>query len=97
MARNKNNVTLKDALEMMVKELKLKPRIDEVRIREEWVKLMGAPIAKYTQNISLKDGKLYIKVTSAALQHELSYSRGKIIELFNKELGEDIIKEVIIF
>lgn len=95
--RNKNNVTLKQALDAMVKNLKLKGGIDEVRVREEWQKLMGGPIAKYTREISLKKGKLYVKVDSAPLKQELSYSREKIKELFNKELGEEIIQEVVIF
>jgi predicted nucleic acid-binding Zn ribbon protein len=95
--RSKNNVTLKEALDNMVKDLKLKHGIDEVRIREEWVRLMGAPISKYTREISLRKGKLYVKVESAPLKQELSFSRDKIRELFNKELGEEIIHEVVIF
>jgi predicted nucleic acid-binding Zn ribbon protein len=95
--RNKNNVTLKQALDSMVKDLRLKSGIDEIRVQEEWHKIMGAPISKYTKEISLKKGKLYVKVESAPLKQELSYSRDKIKELFNKELGEEIIREVIIF
>jgi hypothetical protein len=95
--KHKNSVTLGQALAMMVEELKLKPKLDEVRIRDGWIKLMGKPIAKYTQNISLSNGKLYIKVESAALQNELFYSREKIKELFNRELGEAVIHEVIVF
>lgn len=81
----------------MVKDLRLKSGIDEIRVQEEWHKIMGAPISKYTKEISLKKGKLYVKVESAPLKQELSYSRDKIKELFNKELGEEIIREVIIF
>ncbi|MCW5908508.1 MAG: DUF721 domain-containing protein [Chitinophagales bacterium] len=94
--RTKNNVTLKEALEAMVKESKLKNGIDEVRVQEQWFKLMGAPIAKYTQQISLRKGKLYVKVESAPLKQELSYSREKIKTLFNRELGEEVIREVVI-
>lgn len=94
--QGKNNVTLKEALETLIRELKLKNGIDEVRVNELWVKLMGAPIVKYTQHISLRKGKLYIKVASAPLKQELSYSREKIITLFNRELGEELIHEVII-
>ena len=95
--RNKNNVTIGQALDAMVRELKLKGGIDEVRVREAWARLMGAPIHKYTQQISLKGGKLYVKVESAPLKQELSFSKEKIRELFNKELGEEIIREVVIF
>ncbi len=95
--RHKNNVTLQEALTEMVKTLKLKSGIDEVRIQELWSQLMGAPISKYTKQISFKSGKLYVKVESAPLKQELSFSKEKIKELFNKELGEELIREVIIF
>lgn len=94
--RSKNNVSLQEALDRMVKDLKLKHGIDEVRIREGWAKLMGAPISKYTKEISLRKGKLYVKVDSAPLKQELSFSRDKIRELFNTELGEEVILEVVI-
>jgi hypothetical protein len=95
--RNKNSVTIKQALEMMVSDLKIKGKLDESRIRDAWATVMGKPIAKYTTNISLNKSKLYVQVNSAALKHELNYSREKIKEVFNKELGEPIIKDVIIY
>ncbi len=95
--RAKNDVTIGQALDMMVDNLKLRSKLNESRIREGWVEVMGKPIAKYTSSVSLRDGKLYIKIDSAALKQELNYSRGKIMELFNKELGPNVVKDVVIF
>mgnify|MGYP001548201274 CR=1 FL=1 len=94
---NKNSVTIKQALEMMVSDLKIKGKLDESRIRDAWGKIMGSPIAKYTTKISLNKSKLYVQVSSAALKQELNYSREKIMEVFNKERGDSIIKEVIVY
>jgi predicted nucleic acid-binding Zn ribbon protein len=58
---------------------------------------MGAMIARHTSNISLRKGKLYLKIESAALKQELTYSKDKIKEIFNKELGENVITDVLIF
>ena len=82
---------------MMVDDLKLRSKLNESRIKEGWVEIMGKPIAKYTSSVSLSHGNLYIKIESAALKQELNYSRGKIMELFNKELGTDVVKNVVIF
>ena len=95
--RKKNDITIGQALEMMIDDLKLRSKLNESRIRDGWVEIMGKPIAKYTSSVSLREGKLYIKIDSAALKQELNYSRGKIIELFNKELGSEVVKEVVIF
>lgn len=94
--RDKNNVTLGEALDKMVRDLKLTAGMNEVRIKSKWKELMGAPIARHTSSISFKAGKLYIHVTNAALKNELFYSRDKVKELFNKELGEEVIQSVIL-
>ncbi len=93
----KNTVTVKEALERMVSDLKIKSKLDESRIRDAWAVIMGKPIAKYTTKISLSKSKLYVEVNSAALKQELNYSRDKIKEVFNKELGDNVIKEVIVY
>ncbi len=93
----KNAVTLKEALQMMVREFKLGNGLHESQIRESWSKVMGTMIARHTSNISLRKGKLYLKIDSAALKHELTYSKDKIKEIFNKELGGNVITDVLIF
>jgi len=81
----------------MVKEFKLSSGLNESRIREKWSIVMGSLIAKHTSSISLRKGKLYLKVDSAPLKNELTYSKEKIKEIFNKELGENVITDVLIF
>lgn len=93
----KNAVSLKEAIELMVNEFKLRQGLNESRIREHWGNVMGAMIARQTQSISLRKGKLYLKIDSAALKHELTYSKEKIKEIFNKELGDNVITDVLIF
>ena len=93
----KNAVTFKEAIDLMVKEFKLRQGIDEIRIKELWGKLMGNMIARNTGEISLRKGKLYLKIESAALKHELKYSKEKIRDLFNKELGDNVITDVVIY
>ena len=93
----KNAVTLKEAIQMMVREFKLSSGLHESKIRENWSKVMGTMIARHTSNISLRKGKLYLKIESAALKQELTYSKDKIKEIFNKELGENVITDVLIF
>ena len=95
--RKKNDITIGQALDMMVDDLKLRTKLNESRIRDGWVEIMGKPIAKYTSSVSLRDGKLYIKIDSAALKQELNYSRVKIMELFNKELGAQVVKDVVVY
>ena len=80
----------------MVTDLKLKPKLDESRIRDSWMEVMGKTTAKYTTNVWLTKGKLYVQVNSAPLKTELTYSRDTIKLRFNEKLGENVVREVII-
>ncbi len=81
----------------MVNDLKLKSKIDESRVKDAWVEVMGPPIVKYTTKLSCAKSKLYVQVSSPALKHELNYSKEKIIQVLNEKLGEPVIREVVVF
>jgi hypothetical protein len=94
--RKKNDNNLHDAMQDMLKEFKLKPHLDETRVKMLWEKLMGKTISTYTSNVAVRKNVLYLTILSAPLKHELSYSKDKIISLINDEMGEAYIKEVVI-
>ncbi|MVT08653.1 DUF721 domain-containing protein [Chitinophaga tropicalis] len=85
-----------DALKEFMNKSRLKPRLTEVRIQENWEQLMGRTISRYTEQIQLIDGKLLITTTVAPLKQELSYSKDRIIKLVNEMLGEPAVREVVI-
>lgn len=84
------------ALKKFLDKSTLKPRLNELRIRENWEKLMGKTIARYTGSLELREHTLIITTTVSPLRHELSLSKEKIIRLVNEELGEDTVREIII-
>jgi hypothetical protein len=92
-----NEVSLRAALESMLGELNLRHGVYEAKIEAMWPSVMGKTIANHTTNIHLKGGRLYLTVDSAALRNELFYSRAKIRDVVNKELGADMIKDVFIY
>jgi predicted nucleic acid-binding Zn ribbon protein len=85
-----------DALREFMNKSRMKPRLTEVRIQENWEQLMGKTIARYTQSVQLIDHTLIVTTTVAPLKQELTYSKDKIIKLVNEMLGESIVKEVMI-
>lgn len=93
----KNEPTdLGSAIKDMLKAFRIEDRFHESNLVNSWEKVMGAPIAKRTTNLFIKDKKLYVYLNSAPLKQELSMSRDKILVLLTKEFGTSIINEVII-
>lgn len=94
--RKTNEQPLKEVIQEMLAKYKLQEKLNETRLINSWEKLMGKVIAKRTKELSLKDKKLFIKLTSSALRQELSFSKEKIIALLNDGIGERIIEEVVL-
>lgn len=84
------------ALKKFLDSSSLKPKLNETRIRQSWEKLMGKTIFRHTGSLELHDHTLIIKTSVSPLRHELSLSREKIMKLVNDELGEDVVREIII-
>ncbi len=88
--------SLKDIISQLTDQKQLKSKLLEARLISEWPKLIGEPIAKYTESIQVHKGQLIIKLSSPALRNELSFSRKAIADLVNKELNCDFIEDVVI-
>lgn len=92
----RNDVTLKDAIENMIDSFHLREQYNQARLLQNWEKIVGKTIAKYTTDVAIHKEKLYIYVSSAPLKQEMFIMREKIAELVNEFLDTDTIKEVIL-
>ena len=80
----------------MLDKYKISGKMDEVHLVEIWEELMGKTIAKHTEKITIKNGKLILKLDSAVLKEELSYAKQKLMDMLNEALGKVSILEVVI-
>lgn len=91
-----NDLPLKDVLRLFLRQYKYRGRLDQVRIKVLWEKLMGPTINEMTTDITIRNGKVSITIQSAALRQELSFSTDKIRNLFNEHLNDNTVREVVI-
>ena len=94
--RTSNESSIADILKEIIEKNKLQPGIDEVVVKDAWKSLMGNGVNSYTRNVILKNGTLYVELTSAVLREELTYGKDKIIKLINDELRRDVVKNVVL-
>jgi len=92
-----NDQKIKDVLAEMYNSRRLKPKLDQLKVKSIWENMMGPSINKYTREVSLRKGKLMVQIDSAPLKQELSFGKEKIIKMMNEEIGEVVVKEVVIF
>ncbi|MBL7137492.1 MAG: DUF721 domain-containing protein [Bacteroidales bacterium] len=91
-----NDFTLREAIQEFLNAYRLDDKLLEKQVIESWGNVMGKMVSNHTKDLYIRNKKLYVKVDSAALRNELSYTREKIRDVLNKTVQADVIKEVII-
>jgi predicted nucleic acid-binding Zn ribbon protein len=94
-SRQADIVPLKDGIKALLKAYRLQGKLNEVFVVSSWERIMGKAVALKTQEIYISNSKLFVRLSSAPLKHELVMAKTRVMELINDEVGETVIKEVI--
>ena len=70
--------------------------LDEVKVINAWPKVVGPFIASHTIDLSIKEGRLFVRVDSDALRSELSYSKSLLMKNLNERVGNEIVMEIVL-
>lgn len=88
-------ISVKDSIEEYLDKYALREKFNLSEIKTIWMGTMGQTIAKRTEKMFLREGKLLIKIESAALKHQLHMERTKIKDRLNEAIGKEYITEVV--
>ncbi len=91
-----NYIPVGDLMKLFVKEYGLEPGLERTRIFSSWDKIVGQKYALMTTNKFFRDGKLFCSINSSAAKTQLFINREQIRKMINKELGEDLVTEIIL-
>lgn len=93
-----NDKSIRDVVDLYLRgNQKLSEGYQSSRIDDIWREVMGKSIASYTGKIQLKGQTLLVEITSSPLKKELLMSPGKIIDLLNEAIGNDLVKDIKIY
>lgn len=95
--RRTNDAPVGSIILRMLKAYGIEDKYFEARTKQLWHETMGPTISGYTQNIYVKNRKLYITISSASLRQEISYSKEKIKKFINDGIGQEFIQAVMIW
>lgn len=85
-----------EALSLLLERSAWKPKVQEIRMREEWGDMMGNTISKHTRNIALNGSILTIYTEVAALKQELLFSKEQLIARINEHFGEKVVTDIVV-
>lgn len=85
-----------EAINLLFEKSRWKPKVNELRMRQEWEEIVGKTIAKYTRSISLYDRVLTIYTDVAALKQELLLGKEQLVTRINEYFEERVVEEIVI-
>lgn len=91
-----NELHISEIIQKITKKYNLQYGLNKIEARQAWHTVMGKTISKHTDSVELKDGTLYVELSSAALRQELYYGKEKIIHLINEEMRSKAVSEVVL-
>ena len=94
-SRSGDIIALKEGLEALVRTYRLQGKLNEVTVVSSWERVMGKAVALKTKEVYVNKGRLFVRLTSAPLKHELLMAKTRVAELINAEVGEKVVSEVI--
>jgi predicted nucleic acid-binding Zn ribbon protein len=90
-----NDKSMKEAFEQMLQVYKLKRRFHETSLIAFWPEMVGKSVANRTKNIYIKDRRLYVRLESSTIKHELLMIRTQILDKMNERAGSSVIDEIV--
>lgn len=85
-----------EILNQFLKINQLENQVFGDRIADIWQETLGDDITLATDRIFLQSGYLFVELKSPSLKNELMMQRTFIKTALNKQLGEEVIKQVVI-
>ena len=86
---------LGNVLRALIEREGYREKIDAARAVEAWPVLAGPTVAGVTESAWMKDGRLFVKVRSAAWRHQLHLQRDGWRRRLNVHLGREVVDEVV--
>lgn len=74
--------------------LPVKKNVKEYGLWKVWDKLVGIHISRNCQPDRLKDGILFLKVSSPVWSQQLQFMKAMIIEKVNGHMGDGVVKDL---
>ncbi|MCH8030756.1 MAG: DUF721 domain-containing protein [Bacteroidetes bacterium] len=79
----------------LIDRLGYRDKMDQARAVDAWPMLAGPAIEQVTESVWVRDGRLFVKIRSAAWRHQLHLQRESWRDRINEHLGREVVDEVV--
>lgn len=94
--RKKNTQKVDEVIKEYLKALKIDDKLKEVQLIRSWESIVGKTIARSTENIYIRDRRLFVHLKSSVIRNELFMLRDGLKKALNDTVGDSIIDDIIL-
>ncbi|MCC8134534.1 MAG: DUF721 domain-containing protein [Tannerellaceae bacterium] len=95
--KRKNVQTLGEVIrEFFDDNTELYDKILEIRVQRAWGEILGPMVMQYTRNLYVRNGVMYVSLTSSVLRSELILYTDCLIKSLNEYAGSEVLHKIII-
>lgn len=86
--------SLQDLLPQILRAEGLETPLQQKRLIDAWVTVVGKPIERYSGDKFIKNQTLFVKILNPALRADLSMNRASLVQRLNKFVGAQVIADI---
>ena len=94
--RRSKTVTIAEAMKDYIREMNLEGKLREVNLIAAWEEMVGKAIATRTRKVWIKEGVLYVHLSSSVVRSELLMLREELRKKLNEKAGAEVIREIVL-
>lgn len=91
----RNAQCIKDILDEFISSQNLEGKLYETRLKNAYPEIVGTGINSHTKSLFIKDGILYVSLDSSVIRNEMQLMRQSLISRLNKNIGHDIVRNIV--
>lgn len=93
--RRNNAEHIGDVIRFFLRQQGLESPLNEYRLVQAWNDVVGSAMARYTENLYIKNQTLYVHLTSSVLRQELMMARELLVKNLNQQVGAQVIVNIV--
>ncbi|MDE5421242.1 DUF721 domain-containing protein [Ancylomarina sp. DW003] len=94
--RRSKTQKIEELVKLVLKEQGLDTKLKELELIKAWENVIGKNVANATTNLYIKNRKLFVQVRSSIVRNELMLIKTGLIQALNKEVGDNIIDDIVV-
>lgn len=83
-----------DVLKQFLQESQIGSSMSQLDAINMWPQVAGAALARYTKNVSIYNGTLFVQLTSSVAADAIRTRQNELVDKMNEALGVKVVKEI---